>query len=603
MQRRRRRIGSKDAKRHFTAGPTRHAHRVKGGSVTFGRTIQSKTRSHSTTAQLTPQAKATASEEDPAALRVRFHAAAGRLVRVFEQLGAKLAARPNAPEVLAAVQRELTRLEDTSRRCGDQAAVDLTTALEVCVDRWLADPGLENAERGPAVLRFAGELRTHLVPRARAAAIARALSTLADVEQALSADLHLESTVLVVEPNAAKFRAIHGALRDAPVKLVHLTNPSQLEAALAQHRPLVVWFNARSDPEPLLDQIATVRARDPERLTAIVVCAAAGNASTRREVFAAGADEFVLTPLEPAEVQARVGARVERRRLQRIAASLHPVTALALPERACRQANAALADAMRRDLPCTLALLRLVSDGAPSSVNGAWDHEAVRLARALGEHASVVGYDDPATILALFERESEECSAILEELHAQRADQAPQWRAALVGARDFAAHDCTTLRTTAAEILAATRRAADPPVVVWSPSLAGITPDVIVVEDDSTLRDMLAFALRERGISHQMFADGAAALDALLALHPARKRPIVILDVDLPGIDGHTLFEELRVQRPGAFEFVFATVRATEADQVRALSAGALDYVLKPLNVRLLLAKIEHWLARAAAQL
>ena len=571
--------------------------------MTFSLTIQSMTRSHSTTAQLTPQTKATASEEDTAALRVRFHAAAGRLIRVFEQLGAKLAARPNAPEVLAAVQRELTRLEDTARRCGDEAAVDLTVALEARVDRWLADPAVESAERGPSVLRFAGELRAHLVPRARAAAIARALGTLADVERALSADLHLESTVLVVEPNAAKFRAIHGALRDAPVNLVHLSNPSQLEAALAQHRPLVVWFNARSDREPLLEQIATVRARDPEHLTAIVVCAATGNASTRREVFAAGADEFVLSPLEPAEVQARVGARVERRRLQRIAASLHPVTALALPERACRQANAALADAVQRDLPGTLALVRLVSDGTASSVNGAWDHEAVRLARALGEHAAVVGYDDPATILAFLEREPEECAAILELLHHARDEQTPQWHAAVVCARDFAARDCATLRTTAAEMLAACRRSADPPVVVWSPSLAGITPDVVVVEDDNTLRDMLSFALRERAISHQMFADGAAALDALLAMHPARKRPIVILDVDLPGIDGHTLFEELRVQRPGAFEFVFATMRATEADQVRALSAGALDYIRKPLNVRLLLAKIEHWLARATAQL
>jgi DNA-binding response OmpR family regulator len=594
---------AKDATRHFAEGRIRHAHRVTGGSVTFGLTVQSKTRSHSTTAHLTPSAKATASEEDTAALRVRFHAAAGRLVRVFEALGAKLAVRPNAAEVLAAVQRELTRLEDTARRCDDKVAVDLTAALEMRVDRWLADPAFENAERGPAVLRFAGELRAHLVPRARAAAIARALGTLAHVEQALRADLHLASTVLVVEPNAAKFRAIHGALREAPVHLVHLSNPTQLETALTQHRPLVVWFNVRNDPAPLLDQIATVRARDPEHLTAIVVCAAAGNANTRREVFAAGADEFVLSPLEPVEVQARVGARVERRRLQRIAASLHPVTALALPDRTCRQANAALADAVQRDLPGTLALLRLVSDGTASSVNGAWDYEAVRLARALGEQATMVGYDDPATILAFFEREPEECAAILQALHEERDEHAPHWHAAVVGARDFAARDCATLRTTAAEILAASRRATDPPVVVWSPSLAGITPDVIVVEDDNTLREMLSFALRERGISHQMFADGAAALDALLALHPARKCPIVILDVDLPGIDGHSLFEELRVQRPGAFEFVFATARATEADQVRALSAGALDYVRKPLNVRLLLAKIEHWLARAAAQL
>ena len=177
---------------------------------------------------------------------------------------------------------------------------------------------------------------------------------------------------------------------------------------------------------------------------------------------------------------------------------------------------------------------------------------------------------------------------------------APDWHAAVVGARDLGARDIATLRTTAAEVLSASRRTTDSPIVVWSPTLAGVTPDVIVVEDDTTLRDMLHFALSERGISHLMFADGAAALDALLDLHPARKRPIVLLDVDLPGIDGHSLFEELRVQRPGAFHFVFATVRAGEADQVRALSAGALDYLRKPLNVRLLMTKIEHWLTRAS---
>lgn len=521
---------------------------------------------------------------------------------MFEQLGAKIAARPNAPEVLAAMQRELTRLEDTARRCGDIVVADLTIELELRVDRWVADAELENAERGPAILSFAGDLRAHLFPRARAAAIARALGTLDNVEQALRAELHLEPTVLVVEPNAAKFRAISAALRETPMMLVHLTNPAQLESALTQYRPLLVWFSARGEHESLLDQIAAVRAHDPDHLTAIVVSAATGHASARRAVFAAGADEFLLTPLEPVEVQARVTARVERRRLQRIAASLHPVTALPLPDRAGRHANAAFADAIRREVPCTLALVRFVVDGGPANVDGAWDHEAVRLARALGEHAVVVGYDDPATVLALFELEPEESARILQRLHENRDAPAPQWHAAVVGARDLAAHDCSTLRTTAAEILALSRRSSDPPVVVWSQTLAGITPDVIVVEDDSTLRDMLSFALRERGISHHMYADGASALDALLALHPARKCPIVILDVDLPGVDGHTLFEELRVQRPGAFEFVFATVRATEADQVRALSAGALDYVRKPLNVRLLLAKIEHWLARAATR-
>ncbi len=580
-----------------------HAHPLGFRRVTFDRAVQSNTRSHPGRAPLTPQAKGLAvSEADTAALRARFHAAAKRLVHVFEQLGAKLAARPTAPEVIAAIQRELTRLEGTAARCVLRDVTDLTTALEARIDRWLEDPTLDSAERGPAVQHFAEQLRA-LVGEApaRVAAFARARAVLDDVDHALRADVHLEPTVLVVEPNLARFRAIERVLAQAPVSVVNVRTPAQLDAALARHRPMVVWFTMQRDLDPLLNQIAAVRAHDPHRLTAIVVSSTNSRKATRAAVFAAGADEFLLNPLEPTEVHARVTARVERRRLQRIATSLHPITALALPERAGREATAALAKALRQDLPCTLALVRLGSGGAgATSVNGAWDHEAVRLARALGYHAKVVGYDDPATLLALLEREPAECVVLLEALHAARDPHAPDWYAAIVGARDLAAHDIATLRTTAAEVLAATRRATDARIVVWSPTLAGVTPDVIVVEDDKTLRDMLDFALRERGISHLMFADGAAALEALLSLHPARKRPIVLLDVDLPGIDGHSLFEELRVQRPGAFEFVFATVRGGEADQVRALTAGALDYVRKPLNVRLLMTKIEHWLTRAA---
>lgn len=587
--------------------------------MTFARAFQSnRSQSPLGRALLSSQAKGSAvSAQDTVALRARFHAAAGRLVRVFEQLGAKLAARPATPEVMAAVQRELTRLEATAARCGYREIAALTVALEARVDRWLNDGTADSADRGPAVLHFAAELRSRVgqpttnnqsaptvrhdaasVPRA--AAFARALAALDDVEHALRADVHLEPTVLVVEPTAARFRAIHDALAHVPVSVVNVRTPAQLDAALARHRPMVVWLNVKDDCDPLLQQISAIRQHDPHRLTAIVVSSSSKVAATRRAVFGAGADEFLLTPLEPAEVHARVTARVERRRLQRIASSLHPATALALPERAGREANSALSEALRHDLPCTLALIRLGSGGETSHANGIWDHEAVRLAAALAKYAKVVGYDDPVTLLTLLQREPAECVAILDGLHVTRDANAPDWHAAVVGARDLGARDIATLRTTAAEVLSASRRTADSPIVVWSPTLAGVTPDVIVVEDDTTLRDMLHFALSERGISHLMFADGAAALDALLDLHPARKRPIVLLDVDLPGIDGHSLFEELRVQRPGAFHFVFATVRAGEADQVRALSAGALDYLRKPLNVRLLMTKIEHWLTRAS---
>ena len=139
-----------------------------------------------------------------------------------------------------------------------------------------------------------------------------------------------------------------------------------------------------------------------------------------------------------------------------------------------------------------------------------------------------------------------------------------------------------------------------PAPVVEATGPVAATPDVIVIEDDGPLQEMILYALRSAGLTARAFSDGPEALDALLAMPvPADgRRPLVLLDVDLPGIDGHSLHERLRVQRPGAFGFVFQTVHGGEAEQVRALTNGALDYVVKPLNLRVLLAKIPMWIRR-----
>jgi CheY-like chemotaxis protein len=139
---------------------------------------------------------------------------------------------------------------------------------------------------------------------------------------------------------------------------------------------------------------------------------------------------------------------------------------------------------------------------------------------------------------------------------------------------------------------------AAPVVEAAEPAVVVATPDVIVIEDDGPLQEMILYALRSVGLSARAFVDGPQALEALLAMPaPADgRRPLVLLDVDLPGMDGHSLHERLRVQRPGAYGFVFQTVHGGEAEQVRALTNGALDYVVKPLNLRVLLAKIPMWI-------
>lgn len=121
--------------------------------------------------------------------------------------------------------------------------------------------------------------------------------------------------------------------------------------------------------------------------------------------------------------------------------------------------------------------------------------------------------------------------------------------------------------------------------------------EVIVVEDDRALADMIAFALESTGRLVTLHFDGAKALRELVALPDDGIRRVVLLSVDLTGIDGHTLHERLQALRPGTFLVAFMSTRASEADQVRALRAGAVDYLVKPVSIQVLIEKIGAWLA------
>ena len=124
-------------------------------------------------------------------------------------------------------------------------------------------------------------------------------------------------------------------------------------------------------------------------------------------------------------------------------------------------------------------------------------------------------------------------------------------------------------------------------------------PELIIVEDDSSFVEMLRYALESAGFTFLHYATGPEALAGLLSLNVGRRTPLVLLDVDLPGLDGFSLHERLRVERPGIYTTVFLTARGGEAEQLRAYRAGAIDYVPKPVNLRILMAKIPSWLDRA----
>jgi CheY-like chemotaxis protein len=125
-------------------------------------------------------------------------------------------------------------------------------------------------------------------------------------------------------------------------------------------------------------------------------------------------------------------------------------------------------------------------------------------------------------------------------------------------------------------------------------------PPLLLATADPSLARMLTFALDQVRLPHVLHTSGTAALKALLAMPATATLPIVILDIDLPGVDGHAILERLGVERPDTFLIVVLSSHADESVQVRSLLAGALDHLAKPFNVRVLVAKLQRWHAIAS---
>jgi CheY-like chemotaxis protein len=123
-------------------------------------------------------------------------------------------------------------------------------------------------------------------------------------------------------------------------------------------------------------------------------------------------------------------------------------------------------------------------------------------------------------------------------------------------------------------------------------------PEVIVVEDDPSLAELLTFGLDARGYRYVHYRNGREALDALLLLETHGQAPLLLLDVDLPALDGYSIFDALQRECPGKFRVVFTTVHGSETEQLRGLEAGAMDYMVKPMSLRVALEKIRRWVGR-----
>jgi diguanylate cyclase len=125
-----------------------------------------------------------------------------------------------------------------------------------------------------------------------------------------------------------------------------------------------------------------------------------------------------------------------------------------------------------------------------------------------------------------------------------------------------------------------------------------VRPIAIIADDEDLGRLLLAETAVASGLSPSSFDNGVAALEAALSQDVA----IVLLDVDMPGMDGYTLCRRLRAEpRFATIPIVMVTGHEDSAAISRAFDAGATDFISKPVNWALLPRRLAYILRNAAA--
>ncbi|MGH7500333.1 MAG: response regulator transcription factor [Longimicrobiales bacterium] len=116
---------------------------------------------------------------------------------------------------------------------------------------------------------------------------------------------------------------------------------------------------------------------------------------------------------------------------------------------------------------------------------------------------------------------------------------------------------------------------------------------VLVVEDDRIILTLLDHMLVRRGYRVRTAADGREALSIIDEVDPPS---LVLLDVMLPYIDGFELIKRIRESDPWSrVPVIMLTAKAQERDVVRALDAGASDYIVKPFKPEELIARVRRF--------
>ncbi|SMB92186.1 two-component system, OmpR family, alkaline phosphatase synthesis response regulator PhoP [Desulfonispora thiosulfatigenes DSM 11270] len=121
---------------------------------------------------------------------------------------------------------------------------------------------------------------------------------------------------------------------------------------------------------------------------------------------------------------------------------------------------------------------------------------------------------------------------------------------------------------------------------------------ILVIEDDPSIRELLAFNLEREGFQVKLVSDGQEGLEMIKKNCP----DLLILDLMLPFMDGMQICRNLRKdQKLAHLPIIMLTAKVEEIDKVLGLEMGADDYVTKPFSIRELISRVKALIRRSSS--
>src|ERR1700738_2416207 len=454
-------------------------------------------------------------------------------------------------------------------------------------------------------------------------------------EQALAAisagDRSEDSTIqgariLVVDDEPAISTGLATLLGRRGMAVTGVNDPLRFWRAVAEVKPSLILLDLEM---PKMSGTELCRAiRSDRRWSELPVMFLTGHTDpdSVRRVFAAGAAEFVGKPVGagahddvekpffPAELIMRIESRLTGVKARRGPPETDPVTGLQTAKRTTEVIERFLKLARRKSDPYSVAVLEV--DDFLGVVKTYGRSVGDRILRAIGEllpknfrGEDVVGWWGlwaGAEFMIGMYGSSKEYSAIkLTQICTRigeqtfRADDGGDVRvvcSAGVAQYQIDGDTVEALRDAGLNALKLVRDTGLSRV-----GISGIMPtgpltrrvDVAIVDDDSVLVRLLQHAMESRNMRAATFTDGATAAQALTGAVPEVQARIILLDVDLPSLNGLDVLRRLSaVEVTRGTSVIMLTARTGERDVLAALELGAIDHISKPFSVPVLMHKV-----------